>query len=85
MATVEAYTRAGTDAAIAAAVAAVEAVPGLVGPRGETGPVGPRGETGPVGPRGEAGRDGMTMLTLAAGEKIPEGTPAGTLIVRVIP
>lgn len=76
MATVEAYTRAGTDAAIAAAVAAVEAVPG---------PVGPRGETGPVGPRGEAGHDGMTMLTLAAGEKVPEGTPAGTLIVRVIP
>ena len=76
MATVEAYTRAGTDAAIAAAVAAVEAVPG---------PAGPRGETGPAGPQGEAGRDGMTMLALAAGEKVPEGTPAGTLIVRVIP
>ena len=78
MATVEAYTRAGADAAIARAVAAVPA--GTPGERGEQGPPGPAGVQGPPGERGPAGPPGapgggaadpLTLLPLQDGRATP--------------
>lgn len=36
----------------------------------------------PAGPVGPAGKDGTTVLVLDADADVPEGTPAGTVIVR---
>lgn len=50
------------------------------------GPQGPTGTTGPQGPQGPAGADGTgsgtSVLFLSIGEAVPEGTLAGTVIIR---
>lgn len=55
--------------------------PGPEGPAGPAGPKGDEGAEGGAGPAGTAG-PGTPFLLLDDDEEVPEGTEAGTIIVR---